>query len=207
MLKDYSIGLGNYITNVFSNLNTKVIESKRDTAFEEYAKYNNQGKLNLPFVTYAMTGDVELDTTRYNAYIHRVGFVNYTDTINRIVVRTRAIPITHPYTIDFWSPNKDKIGTMHRTFWIAVMDNPIVLVFNRDVDMTYRVSLDVEGSVSESVVQVEERAGYFSSTINVRLGVWIRMPRETKAITKAIIEYIESPTDYVLSVDEFDTSS
>ena len=39
MLKDYSIGLGNYITNVFSNLNIKVIESKKDTAFEEYAKY------------------------------------------------------------------------------------------------------------------------------------------------------------------------
>ena len=203
MLKDYSIGLGNYITDVFSNLSIKAIESKKDTAFEEYAKYNNQRKLSLPFISYKMTGDVELDTIRYNAYIHRVGFVNYTDTTTKLVMRTRAIPITHPYTIEFWSPNKDKIGTMRRTFWIAIMDNPIVLVFNRSVDMTYRVSLDVESSVSESVVSVEERSGYFNSTINVRLGVWIRMPRETQAITKAIIEYIESPTGYVLSVDEY----
>lgn len=204
MLKDYSIGLGNYLENVFSAQGLKAIESKRDDAFENYARHHDKEKLNMPFITYDMTGDVGLDTARYVSFIHRSGIVVETNITTKKATRIRAIPITHPYAIEFWAPSKDYISTMRRTFWIAVMDSPVVNVFCRSVDRNYRVSLDVESSVAESVAPVEERAGYYNSTVNANLGVWIRLSTETDVIAKAIIEYIQSPEDYILGITTYE---
>ena len=145
MLKDYSIGLGNYIKDAL--VNVEVIECKKDNAFANYSKHHDQSTVNLPFASYFMIGDVELDTTRYNAYIHRSGLVMGTNTTTHTATRVRAIPITHPYSIDFWTQNKDELNTLQRTFWIAVMDSPIVEVFNRDTDKAHRVSLTIEGRI------------------------------------------------------------
>lgn len=203
MLKDYSIGLGGYLENIFVDRNIKVIESKKDTAFETLAKHHDSQIMNLPFISFAMTGDVELDYTRYNAFIHRIGKVVYTDTENKVATRVKAIPITHPYSIEFWAPNKDTVSYMRGTFWLSYMDTPIVTIFDRDIDRTYRISIDVPNTSAESVVSVEDRAGYYNSTVNANLGVWIRVPSNIKTISKAIIEYIQSPENLVLSVNEY----
>jgi len=200
VFKDYNIGLGNYIEEA---LPLKTIECKKENAFENYAKHHNQNKVTLAFASYHMTGDVELDGSRYNSYIHRSGLVIGENTTTQRAVRVRAIPITHPYIIDFWAQNKDEIQNLQKTFWIAVADSPIVHVFDRETDIAHRVSLDIEGSLSENVEQVEDRAGFYNSTVNVRLGVWIRIPTETPTISKVIIDYIESPSKYVIRVGEY----
>lgn len=204
MLKDYNAGLGNYIKDV---LNIEVIEEKKETAFAMYVKHQDQKKISFPFASFDMTGDVELDLTRYNSFIHRAGIVVETNHTTKRATRNRAIPITHPYSIDFWSKDKDSLEALQRTFWISVLDSPIVSVFSRETKRTYRVSLDIQGSVNENINQVEERAGYFNSTMTVGLGVWIRIPTETRVIAKAIMKYIESPENYILRVKEYTEDS
>lgn len=203
MFKDYNTGLGTYIKDA---LNIEVFEAKRDEAFGMFAKHQDANKLSstsLPFASYFMSGDVELDTTRYNAYVHRVGEVVSTNSITERATRVRSIPIIHPYTIDFWAPGKSSLENLQRTFWITVLDNPIVRVFNRDVDRAYRVSLDITSSTNEFVSQDEDRAGYHSSTLNVSLGVRIRLSAECNTVQKTIVNYIEEPENYILAVREY----
>jgi len=199
MLKDYSLGLGKYIE---SSMSLRVIESKRDTAFENFSSHHDSKKVILPFVSFDMTGDVELDGSRYNSFIHRVGRV--VTTSQGIATRVRSIPITHPYVIDFWAQSKDQLQNLKRTFWIAVMDSPIVEVFNRETTGIYRVSLDIEGSVGDIIEQAEDRSSYYNSSINVRLGVWIKVPAEIRTVSKIIVEYIESPNNYILDVNTYE---
>lgn len=200
MFKDYDNGLGNYIKSIFSY---DVINVDKETAFEMYSKHNNQKKVNFPFISYSMTGDIGLDVDKYNSVIHRVGIVIENNHTTKLVTRNRAIPITHPYTIDLWTQEKDSLNSLQRTFWIAVLDNPIVSVFSKETNLIYRVPLYIEGSSNEIINQAEERAGFFNTTINVSLSLWIRMPRETKSIAKAIVKYIESPENYILMVREY----
>jgi len=204
MLKDYNTGLGNYIKNV---LNIEALEIKKETAFAMYVEHQDQKKVIFPFVSYNMTGDVELDTTRYNSFIHRSGIIVENNHETKRATRNRAIPITHPYSIDFWAKEKDSLEALQRTFWISVLDSPIVHVFSRETRREYRVSLDIQGSVNENINQTEERAGYFNSTMSVGLGVWIRISSETKTIAKAIMEYIDSPENYILMLREYTESS
>jgi len=199
VLKEYNLGLGKYIED---SMNLKVIESKRENAFENFSAHHNSRTVTLPFASFVMTGDVELDGARYNSYIHRVGMT--INTSQGIATRVRAIPITHPYVIDLWAKSKDELQNLKRTFWIAVMDSPVVEVFNRETTGIYRVSLEVEGSVGENIEEAaEDKAGYYNTSINVRLGVWIRVPAEIRIISKVIIEYIESPENYILEVNEY----
>lgn len=200
MFKDYDNGLGNYIKSIFSY---DVINVDKETAFEMYSKHNNQKKVNFPFISYSMTGDIGLDVDKYNSVIHRVGIVIENNHTTKLVTRNRAIPITHSYTIDLWTQEKDSLNSLQRTFWIAVLDNPIVSVFSKETNLIYRVPLYIEGSSNEIINQAEERAGFFNTTINVSLSLWIRMPRETKSIAKAIVKYIESPENYILMVREY----
>lgn len=208
MLKDYNEGLGNYITEA---LNVEVVQSKREMAFDTFskkvAKRQDLSKINLPFASYEMTGEVELDTTRYNSYLHRKGQIVIPANTDRTTAKTisviRAIPIMHPYTIDFWSPSRDTVENMQRTFWISIMDSPIVHVFHRETNRQYRVSLDVTNSVNEFILHEEERAGYYNSTINVNLGVWIRLLGDVHVIQKAIMQYLESPELMILDIREY----
>ena len=207
MLKDYNEGLGNYIVDA---LNVEVVQSKREMAFDTFskkvAKRQDLAKITLPFASYEMTGDVELDTTRYNAYLHRKGQIVIPDAASATARRAtviRAIPIMHPYTLDFWSPSRDTVENMQRTFWITVMDSPIVHVFHRETNRQYRVSLDVTTSVNEFVLHEEERAGYYNSTISVNLGVWIRLTADVNLIQKAIMQYIQSPENMILDIREY----
>ena len=204
MFKDYNAGLGNYIKDV---LNLEVLEIKKETAFEMYVQHHDQRKVTFPFVSYYMTGDIELDTTRYNSVIHRVGIVVENNHVTKRATRNRAIPITHPYSIDIWAQEKDSLAALQRTFWISVLDNPIVQVFSRETRRTYRVALNMQGSVNENINQAEEKAGYFNATISIGLGVWIRIPKETKTIAKAIMEYVESPENHILMLREYTENS
>ena len=204
MFKDYNAGLGNYIKDV---LNLEVLEIKKETAFEMYVQHHDQRKVTFPFVSYYMTGDIELDTTRYNSVIHRVGIVVENNHATKRATRNRAIPITHPYSIDIWAQEKDSLAALQRTFWISVLDNPIVQVFSRETRRTYRVALNMQGSVNENINQAEEKAGYFNATISIGLGVWIRIPKETKTIAKAIMEYVESPENHILMLREYTENS
>jgi len=201
MVKDFSTALCTYIKDA---LNIEVVEGKRDTAFEQVAGHHEQKKVTFPFATVYMTGDVELDTTRYNAYLHRVGQVIVTDRTTKTATRVRAIPITHPYTIDLWAQNKDRLGTLRKTLLVAVLDTPVVNVFSRDTRMTYRTSLDIQATSTESANQFEERAGYCNMTLNANLGVWIRLASDVNVITKMLITYMQSPEDYILDVQEVD---
>ena len=208
MLKDYNEGLGTYITEA---LNVEVVQSKREAAFDTFskkvAKRQDVAKIHLPFVSYEMTGEVELDTTRYNSYLHRKGQIVIPENTDRTTLKKisviRAIPIMHPYTIDFWSPSRDTVENMQRTFWITIMDSPIVHIFHRETNRQYRVSLDVTNSVNEFILHEEERAGYYNSTISVNLGVWIRLLGDVFAIQKAIIQYLQQPENYVLDIKEY----
>lgn len=205
MLKDYNEGLGNYIKQA---LNVEIVQAKREQAFDTFSKHiakrQDLSKISLPFVSYEMTGDVELDTTRYNAYLHRIGQLVVSDTTGtRKGTRVRAIPITHPYIIDFWAPGRDTVENMQRTFWISVMDSPIVHIFHRETNREYRISLDITNSVNEFILHEEDRAGYYNSSININLGVWIRLLGNVNLIQKAIIEYLESPENYLLDIQEY----
>lgn len=204
MLKDYNTALGNYIKN---SLGIDVIEGKKETSFEMVSKHHDQAKVDFPFVSYYMTGDVELDTTRYNSYIHRAGIIVNNDTTAKVATRVRAIPITHPYSINLWTKNKDTLENYQRTFWIAMLDNPVIQVYSRETYRTYRAILDILSSVNENINQSEERAGYYNSTISIGLGVWIRISEEVKTIAKAIIEYIQDPENYILALREYTTNS
>jgi len=204
MLKDYNAALGKYIKNT---LGINVIEAKRETSFEMISKHHDQEKVTFPFVSFFMSGDVELDAVRYNAYVHRVGIVVNNDINEKKAVRVRAVPIIHPYVIDIWSKSKDTLENYQKTFWITLLDNPVINIFSRETHRTYRAVLNVMNSVNENITQAEERAGYFNSTVSVGLSVWIRLSYEVKTISKAIVEYIQDPENYVLSFKEYTGSS
>jgi len=189
LLRSYDDSLGSYLSEATEV--KKIIVAKREFLMNKVSRLSTEaGSIDFPWVSYNMTGNVEIDWSRYNFSYHRYGFIKNFDDVKLqkedIFNIVQMMPVNIPYEVNFWDNSRFGVDSMLLNFLTYHSFNPIIPILDKEKKLLYNTFIRID-SISDQSQEDPTSLMFFNYTVALTIEARLYYPRTYDKIVKKIV--------------------